>query len=259
MAASLKLISLNVERSKHLDRVCAFLAEERPDVLCLQEVLERDVPALEQASGPCQIYRPSTRIEYEGAVVAIGEAIFSPLPVKDSAVRYYWGDETLRDLDTQTPETRRATESRAVSFVTVEKDGIPFRIATTHFLPTPHGDANAYQRQDVAALLAELKSLGELVLTGDFNAPRGRDIFTTLANAYRDNIPAQYETSIDVSLHRCRDDAQAAAELSRVMVDGLFTTPAFEASEVRLVFGVSDHAAVVGSIRRLGAFSDAVQ
>ncbi len=39
-------------------------------------------------------------------------------------------------------------------------------------------------------------------------------------------------------------------ELADKMVDGLFTTPAYRASDVRLQFGVSDHVAIVATIEK---------
>lgn len=39
----MKLISLNIEGHKHIDRQLPFFEIEAPDVLCLQEVFEPDV------------------------------------------------------------------------------------------------------------------------------------------------------------------------------------------------------------------------
>jgi exonuclease III len=43
----LKIICLNIEKNTHLNRVLSFFNRERPDVVLLQEVLERDIPLLE--------------------------------------------------------------------------------------------------------------------------------------------------------------------------------------------------------------------
>ena len=91
------------------------------------------------------------------------------------------------------------------------------------------------------------------MLCGDFNAPRmyeGKpgEIFAMLAAKFKDNIPAIYETSIDVSLHR--NGKTNAQELSDKMVDGLFTTPAYEASDVVLHPDISDHYAISATITR---------
>ena len=80
------------------------------------------------------------------------------------------------------------------------------------------------------------------VLAGDFNAPRGGEIFSHIAERYTDNIPPHYTTSIDGTLHR--------AGPIPFMVDGLFTTPSYRAKGVHLEFGVSDHAAVAATIEK---------
>ncbi len=67
-----------------------------------------------------------------------------------------------------------------------------------------------------------------------------------LAPKYKDNIPSHYKTSIDAALHRAGKERPEG--LADKMVDGLFTTPGYTAVDVRLQFGVSDHAAIVATI-----------
>ena len=81
-----------------------------------------------------------------------------------------------------------------------------------------------------------------MVLTGDFNAPRGGTIFDLLARTWQDCIPQDVTTSIDPVLHR--------AGALTLMVDGLFTTPHYHATEVQLHTGLSDHQAITASISR---------
>ena len=79
-----------------------------------------------------------------------------------------------------------------------------------------------------------------LVLCGDFNAPRGGEIFTRLATQSRDNVPSHYVTSIDPKLHR--------AGPLQLMVDGLFSTDGYRLSEVVLHNGVSDHCTITAVV-----------
>ena len=81
----------------------------------------------------------------------------------------------------------------------------------------------------------------EIVFCGDFNAPRGGEVFSTLATVFTDNIPSSVTTTMDNALHRVGD------KLRPLVVDGLFTR-GYKASNVRVVCGVSDHCAVVGEI-----------
>ncbi len=79
------------------------------------------------------------------------------------------------------------------------------------------------------------------MLCGDFNAPRGGPVFDKLADHLADNIPPAATTTIDPNLHR-----SGALEL---VVDGLFTSPHFTASDVALHPGLSDHQGVTATIR----------
>lgn len=239
----MKLVSLNIERSKHLALVLPFLEHEQADAVCLLEVMAYDVPQLEVVLGPVSIFTPTTIHEAESRPAPFGQAIFSRLEITQAKEVFYWGGkQQLPTLDFSTAETKHTTEYHAVSYVDVTSGDESFRIAATHFTWTPHGEADDLQRKDLAAMLHVLEGMGEFVLTGDFNAPRGGEIFSALAEKYKDNIPSEYQSSLDLTLHR-------AAPLN-LMVDGLFTTPAYSASSVRLQLGLSDHAAVIATIAR---------
>ena len=117
---------------------------------------------------------------------------------------------------------------------------------TTNFTWSEHGQPDRYQRQDVRALLDTVLPLGDIVLCGDFNAPRGGEIFSFLAERLKDNIPRRYKTSLDIALHRA--GKERPEELADKMVDGFFTSHGYRASGVRLERGVSDHCAIVGTV-----------
>ena len=244
MSASLKLISLNIERSKHLDRALQFLRQQRPEILCLQELMEYDIPRFEEVCGPC-FFAPATRHRGDGRPGVMGTGMCSRLPIEHRENIYYLGrPDDLRDFDLTNTATKHASESRAVSLYDVEKEGVVFRVGTTHFTWTPDGSADDFQRADMQALLSVLAGLGEFVLTGDFNAPRGGEIFAELASRYTDNVPAHYTTSIDPHLHR--------AGALQLMVDGIFSTPAYAVADVELLSGVSDHCAILATIAKTG-------
>ena len=124
----------------------------------------------------------------------------------------------------------------------VKKDDTVFRIGTTHFTWTPDAAPNQLQREDTTALLNTMKLVGHIVLMGDFNAPRGGEIFSIFANNFKDNVPVQYTSSIDGALHR-------AGELPH-MVDGIFSTEEYIVSNVRMVCGISDHCGLFGMITK---------
>ena len=138
-------------------------------------------------------------------------------------------------------------DSHPLLCVSAEKGNESFVVGTTHFTWSPDGIPDDFLRKDMKSLLAILQDIPEIVLCGDFNAPRGGEIFDALAQRYKDNIPLEYDTSIDVNLHR---DGKKMADRS-LMVDGLFTTSFYKCSNVRLVGGVSDHFAIIAEVHHI--------
>lgn len=243
---AIKLISVNVERSKHLDRVLPFIQREQPDVLCVMELCERDIARFESVAGECRAFsammmHPGDAPETEP--ILIGNGIFSAHPGA-TRIEYYRGNEShARSL----PALDVMEDISLIRF-DMQKGGETFRIVTTHFTWTPDGTSSQQQRVDLQALFQYLDTCEEVILCGDFNAPRGGEIFSLLAEKYADNIPSEYESSIDIHLHRAGH--LASEQMDKKMVDGLFTTPAYGVSNVKLVSGVSDHMAIVADITR---------
>jgi len=244
----ISLVSLNVERSKHLDLVEKFLSSRPFDVVCLQELMQKDVDRLSHslADAPCYFVPMGLRPQESAAPMGIG--IFSRLRVTATDARYYFGAGDILPESTQSDASTYNTLNRLIAIADVEKDDRTYRICTTHFTWTPDGRPSDEQRHDMSALLDILGGLDEFVFCGDLNAPRGGEIFEQLAAKYKDNIPPQYKTSIDLSLHRA--GTTNAEELSTKMVDGLFSTPGYVISDVELIPGVSDHMAIVATVSK---------
>jgi len=245
MSVSLKIVSLNIERSKHFDLVLPFLGREHSEVVCIQELIEHDIPLFEKALQAQCIFAPMTRYPEGNPRSVMGVGIFSHLSKTHSAIHYYrGGSSSLQDFDMTNAKTKSETAHHLVLFCDFKKEDSVFRIGTTHFPWTPDGQADDIQRGDMEKVLAFLDSSGEFVLAGDFNAPRGGEIFGMLAQKYTDNVPPHYTTSIDGSLHR--------GGAIPFMVDGIFSTPRYSVSKVELVSGVSDHCAIVAHISKKG-------
>lgn len=90
-------------------------------------------------------------------------------------------------------------------------------------------------------LLKFLSEIPEFILCGDFNAPRGGIIFDTIASKYKDNIPSEINTTIDKNLHKAGD--------LKLVVDGLFTTPSYQITSIKIIDSLSDHCAILANIR----------
>jgi len=248
----IKLISLNIERNLHYDTALPFLRREEADVVCLQEILDRDVKRFEEALQMKALYVSTSyadkgRHTEELARLGVqeGNALLTRLPITREGVFYYYGspDVVPRVTDPLAPD-RYDHMRGAVIWASVQAGEHPFTIGTTHFTWTPEGSiVSKGQWQDVDALLKRLEEFPEFILCGDFNAPRGLPIWGKLAERFKDNIPPEYTTSIDQKLH--------FKPGIMYVVDGLFSSKEYRVFDVRLVEGVSDHKAVVGMIERV--------
>lgn len=239
---ALSLVSINIERDKHFERFMPFLKKRAPDVICFQELFEKDIVRITNELGGEIRFVPFMKYD-TGEPIGIG--MWTALPFREVIEQQYAGhqEEGLRThSESATPDEKYKLIKDILLVAEIEKEGTTYRIATTHFVWTPDGQANEQQRRASTALLGLLHEIPEYILCGDFNAPRGGEIFERFSSELKDNIPAEYDTSLDPELHRAKG--------LRYMVDVLFTTPTYTATNVELVFGISDHAVVSALITK---------
>lgn len=246
MPAPLSFVSINIEYDKHLPEVTAFLKEKNPDVFCLQEVLERDVPYFEREFGAKAFFNPMTQFTILPSSPVLGTGIFSRLPVKSSGAEYYLGAREPVPTFIHPDVWMDGEINRVLSWVDVEKEEEMFRIATTHFTWSERGLPTPQQKRDMEKVLDILEKLGDFIFCGDLNAPRGLATWQMLVEKYTDNVPPQYQTSLDPILHRAPLEAKKDK-----MVDSLFSTPAYDVRDVEMVCGVSDHCALAANIAKV--------
>lgn len=236
----LNIVSLNIEGRRNLELVTPFLIGSQADAVLLQEVYETDLNSLTRLLKMSFNFSPMSRrqLEYhsEGPAYNWGVAILASKILVAEGI-YYHGEPI------QLPEFGQGLTGSiepVVAFSVVEKGGKRFSLATTHFPWAPNGQVSGEQRAELINLEAILRDIGDVVLTGDFNTPRGGKIFDRLSVLYQDQIPPEVKTTIDGSRHK--------AGYLQLVVDGLFTSPKYEARNVQLVDGVSDHWAVTAQI-----------
>ena len=244
MSTSLRLVSPNVERSKHLDRIIPFLERIKPDVVCMQELMEPDVPTIAKALGAVSsLYAPMALHDMNGAEAPMGVGIFSKIPFELSEIKQYAGySGPLLWHDTTDAESRYNSTAWILALGKIRKDDKLFTIGTTHFVWAAEGGTNELQKSAIKDLMELLDAEKEFVFCGDLNAPRGGEIFSLLASRYKDNVPEHYTASIDGSLHK--------AGALPYMVDGLFSTPGYSVTDFEMVEGVSDHKALVATVSK---------
>ena len=171
----LRVVVYNIHAGKdatgvdNLDRLAAFVRDERPDVLLLQEVDVRTT----RSGG---VDQPARLVADVGGFVAFGKtldyqggqygiAVWSRFPVRAHA---------LRHLPIDPPQARAggSTEPRGALLAEIDAPGGRLTVVNTHL------DASAddtYRRQEMAVLARVVDSLGQaghrrVLVGGDFNA-----------------------------------------------------------------------------------------
>lgn len=242
----MKLISCNIEGDKHFSRLIPFFQKEQPDVLCLQEVFESDLELIKEKTGLTKcFFAPQANIILSNDHLPLrgiwGVAIFAKKIVKKK-VFYYFGHKNgqVNVFENAHPDKI----DRALIIAQIEVAGQLYQVATLHFTWSSNGDVIDVQKRDYLSLKSFLAKCDELILCGDFNTPRGGEIWADLAKKYTDNIPSEIETTIDKNLHKSGKDI-------RLVIDALFTSSHYVAGKVRVVSSTSDHMAVVGELARV--------
>ena len=244
----MKLISLNIELNRHHELVLPFLKKEKADVICLQELLEEDFEMYKKELGMDGIIRVTSyvndNIHLESRGKRYGTAIFA-ININKSGYSFYVSDlQNIERPFSEYSSDKNLVECRTLVWadICINKNEI-FKIVTSHMPVTFQGEVTSFQIESNDIFIKQAKELGEFVFSGDTNAPRGREAFDRIAKEFKDNIPLKYKTSLDKKIHRAKD--------IDFMVDCLFTTPKYIASDVELKDGVSDHMAVVAEINKL--------
>jgi len=240
----MKIISLNLEGKKHLAMALPFLQTQAADVVCLMEA-SKDLEEWLVKQGYFVTFAPMVLRNHDGLTYESG-IIFASKQAHRSEIFYY--RQPTPEIVLFDTHNKRESISHPVIWATSGD----FNFATTHFTWNPNGEtADQNQTTDLTALLAYLQTKPPHVLCGDFNIPRNINaLYQELRKAYTDNIPLDYRSSLDADHHRAGKDSSLDKLFTQFMVDYAFTQAPYVASDVRLQFGVSDHAAVVATITR---------
>ncbi len=120
--------------------------------------------------------------------------------------------------------------------------GRTYRIGVTHFTWSTNGDITDEQRADFARLKRVLSEFPDYLLCGDFNAPRGREMFAIFQDelGLEDHLPPHVRSTLDPVLHRVGH--------LQLAVDTIFATPEYRVTGVEVLEGVSDHKALLATV-----------
>jgi exonuclease III len=240
----MKLVSVNVEGRKHLDSVYAFLEKKDADTVCLQEA-PIDISAFLKERGYRVTFLPLTLMTREGERFPQGNLFASKNKYKVDVFHYHQPSDSLPLFD---KERVRETNSRGLILAQIED----FLIATTHFTWNPdEAHTSDYQVKDIRKMFDYLDKQSPHILCGDLNISRNINSLykEELITRYSDAVPEKYKSSLDKNLHRLGNDSNYDFIFDSYMVDYLLLKPPFEAENVRLEFGVSDHAGLVADLK----------
>jgi len=245
----MKIITINIEKDKHLHRILPFIASEMPNVLCLQEIKENAISDFEKL-GYRGTFAPMFIMHINEKPSTIGIALLSRHDIQSSTTEYYSGSKKNLCLLEQTRVFETIQKVLIHADICIENE--IFTIGTTHFTWTPDGASPApEQSADMKKFLAYISTLKPHVICGDFNIPREHSaLYHELTKHYTDSIPQEYKTSLDASLHRLTQIPGKERLFESYMVDYILTQPPYKASDVRLQFGISDHAGIIGTISK---------
>lgn len=245
----MKLISINIERDKHFGTVIPFIETERPDVLCLQEVFQNDLYRFETLGYTCT-FLPMTIFISNNTEQILGIALCSRTPLHNMHSQYYLD---LGDI-LRVHDSNDIVHTVRYGYIggNILHDDTIYPIITTHFTWTPNGERPSLEQiESLETLFALTAHMKPHSICGDFNIPRHTShLYEKLATQYTDNIPPEYTSSLDKQFHRLGDSPDRAHLFSSFMVDYVFTQPPYHATDVRLVFGLSDHAAVMATLSK---------
>ena len=235
---AIKLFSLNIEADRHIERVRAAIAEHAPDIVCLQEVFESDCERLASVGDYHVEFALSSRMPRSHSPIDWGVAVLSRTPLMQFEVACYSEDPRIRVF-------AAPNDPRRLLVSAVMEHGVSrYRIATTHFTWSEEGRISDEQVADFDRLERVLADYPDYVLCGDFNAPRGREMFAHFTERLGliDHLPAHITSTIDGRFHRAGD--------LNLAVDTVFATSHYLVSDVQVIDGVSDHKGIVARIER---------
>jgi endonuclease/exonuclease/phosphatase family metal-dependent hydrolase len=241
----LKLATLNMEGVRHYDRIIPFITTERPDCLCLQEMPAAFLHTLFTLGYFVQFAPMSHHSSVApGDTLGIGLATLQPY---NTTTRYY-----MSKASTPLAHNKHDAHSKSYPVITctINNGDGTYIISTTHLYDTWDGLANPNQTECIESLISYTKTLPPHILCGDFNMPRGYNTnYELFCQQYTDTIPAHYTSSLDRTLHRAGNRTDLNAPIFDIyMVDYIFAQPSYQVDNVKLHFGVSDHAAVTADV-----------
>lgn len=209
-----------------MNKIIAFLREENPDIIALQESYnERDkslpskyrtVSVLKKSlSIPYTSFAPAFRIKEDNGFQTIqGNAVLSKLPMLSEESIFY--DKPFRDV--------RAWDSKDYAFyprllqhVILNAGRKKLHVYNTHGIWDTHGKDNP-RRLHMSEMIREaVKDKAPAVLSGDFNVNEGTTSIQNIASVMQDVFANELLTSFNMEI-KPKDSGFAHAVVDHIFI-----------------------------------------
>ena len=253
-----RILSAFLGRDKgQVPGIIKLAREERVGIVCLQEVMDHEVPLLEQEYSFVR-YIPMT--EFANGMT-MGLVTCTYFPVIGVSERYFMGSASHLDIfDESSAEKVNATKRRPFLTCSIDIDReSPFlNVANFHYPYSSDGNPN--RDQDIVTEELVYSDIAELsfvdVACIALVSPRGWQIYEKLTKkgilriGFDDCVPVEIDCTIDLDLHKIGDKIREG-RIPRIVTDFIFNHGhRFTVSSVEQFHGVADHTPLVADIVR---------
>lgn len=216
-----KFLCLNLWQGGNLmDDILAFIKQENPDILALQEVYDGHNPSFDKKYRSMEVLNKELAYQYSHFAksyldnrdigqVEYGNAIFSKFPIKNSRVIFY--DIPYRDDYVESFENFPLA-SRNLQQVTLDVSGKELSIFNTQGIWGKDGDDNERRFKMIETIMAQIKDQERVIVAGDFNF---KDTTVAIANLEKHLI------------NIFKGEAQTSFNIKRKMKAGVASFAAF--------------------------------
>lgn len=249
----LKVVTLNIwDGGKALNAAVAYIRQENPEVIGLQEVYDGKDPQFEQRFRTLEILKAALDYPYNHFAIEFveklpfgsvpqGNAVFSRFPIKDQHTTYFFRPPDLNYVETI---DEIMDISHNLEHLVLETPAGLINFINFHGPKNNNGDEDSVARQTtVRILLEEIKGKSNVIVTGDTNArPTNASIkklSTKINNVFGDTLTTTF------NMNQKTHPGYATS-----VVDMIFVSDSFEViNKYQPQVDVSDHLPLVVQLR----------
>lgn len=211
-----------------MDNLIAFLRQENPDVLAMQEVYDvrdptlaprfRSIAVLQDALGLGHVaFAPTHNEVTDGRTLPTGNAVLARFPIARQESWFFDVPFQERYINTGRGDTHFPCNLQRVE---LDLDGKPFHVFNTHGIWYEHGRDNPRRLQMGQTIVDRMAGIQPAILCGDFNVNEGTETINRLGERLHNVFAADRRTtSFNVSRK------PPGTGYATAVVDFIFTTP----------------------------------